>query len=63
MHPREVFLNGEIKRIKMSLDIFCVIYKTCFVLEDDKRLKKVVNLLFEIIESAKILTKISEDKK
>ena len=62
MHPREVFLIGEIKRIKMLLDIFCVNSKTCFVLEDDKRLKKIVNLLFEIIEKAKILTKISEDK-
>ena len=62
MHPRQVFLNGEIKRIKMLLDIFCVNSKTCFVLEDDKRLKKIVNLFFEIIENAKILTKISEDK-
>ena len=62
MHPREVFLNGEIKRIKMLLDIFCVNSKTCFVLEDDKRLKKIVNLLFEIIEKAKILPKIPEDK-
>ena len=62
MHPREVFLNGEIKRIKMLLDIFCVNSKTCFVLEDDKRFKKIVNLLFKIIEKAKILTKISEDK-
>ena len=62
MHPREVFLNGEIKRIKILLDIFCVNSKTCCVLEDDKRLKKIANLLFEIIEKAKILTKISEDK-
>ena len=32
--------------IKIYLDIFCQNSKTCFVLEDDKRLKKIVQLLF-----------------
>ena len=63
MHPREAFLNGEIKRIKMYLDIFCVNSATCFVLEDDKRLKKIIKLLFEINEKAKILTKITDKEK
>ena len=47
----------------MYLDIFCVNSETCFVLEDDKRLKKIIKLLFEINEKAKILTKISDKEK
>ena len=63
MHPREEFLKGEIKRIKMYLDIFCLDSETCFVLEGDKRLKKIIKLLFEINEKVKLLTKISDKKK
>ena len=63
MESRELFLKGEVKMIKIYLDIFCENSKTCFVLEDDKRLKKIVQLLFEINEKANILRKISEDKK
>ena len=62
MESRELFLKGEVKMIKIYLDIFCVNSKTCFVLNDDKRLKTIVKLLFEINEKAKILTKISDDK-
>ena len=63
MESRELFLNGEIKRIKMLLDVIYENSKTCYILEDDKRLKKIVQLLFEINEKANILRKISEDKK
>ena len=33
-----------------------------FVLDDDKRLKKIIQILFEITETAKKLMKISDDK-
>ena len=42
MESRELFLNGEIKRIKILLDVFYENSTTCSVLEDDKSLKKIV---------------------
>ena len=61
MESREIFLKGEIKRIKMLLDVFYENSRTCSVLEDDTRLKKIVQLLFEINEKVNRLRKISED--
>ena len=52
-------MNGEIKRIRMYLDIFCENSESCYVLEDDKRLKKIIQLVFEINEKVKTLSKIS----
>ena len=61
MDPRETFLKGEVKRIKMLLDVFYENFRTCSVLEDDKRLKKIVQILFEVNEKVNRLRKISED--
>ena len=62
MHPREKFLKGKVKMIKIYLDIFCENCETCSVLEDDKRIKKIIKLLLEIREKANILRKITDDK-
>ena len=62
MYPRETFLKGEVKMIKIYLDIFCENSETCSVLEDDKRIKKIIKLLLEIREKANILRKITDDK-
>ena len=61
MESRETFMKGGIKRIKILLDFFYENSRTCSVLEDDKRLKKIVQLLFEINEKVNRLRKISED--
>ena len=62
MESRESFLKGEVRLIKIYLDIFCKDSEKMFVLNDDKRLKKIIQILFEIIERAKKLMKISDDK-
>ena len=62
MESRETFLKGEVRLIKLYLDIFSKDSENMFVLNDDKRLKKIIQILFEITERAKKLMKISDDK-
>ena len=62
MESRETFLKGEVRLIKIYLDIFSKDSENMFVLNDDKRLKKIIQILFEITERAKKLMKISDDK-
>ena len=40
MESRELFMKGEIKRIKMLLDVTYDYSKTCYILEDEKKIKK-----------------------
>ena len=62
MESRELFLKGKVRLIKIYLDIFGNNSEKMFVLEDDKRLKKIIQILFEITERAKKLMKISDNK-
>ena len=62
MESRELFLKGEVRLIKIYLDIFGKNSEKMFVLHDDKRLKKIIQILFEITEKAKKLMKISDNK-
>ena len=62
MESRETFLKGEVRLIKIYLNIFSKDSENMFVLNDDKRLKKIIQILFEITERAKKLMKISDDK-
>ena len=60
MESRELFLKGEIKRLKQLLNES---YERCSfssVLEDEIRLKKIIQLLFEINEKVITLKKLSK---
>ena len=54
MESRETFLKGEITLIKKILDVSYDYCPHSSALDDEKRFKKIINLVFEINE--KVLT-------
>ena len=54
MESRETFLKGEITLIKNILDLSYDYCSYSSALDDEKRLKKIIKLLFEINE--KVIT-------
>ena len=60
MESRDLFIKGEIKRLKMLLDVIYDYSKTCYILEDEKKLKKIVKLLFEINEKVNLLKNLTK---
>ena len=46
MKSREIFLKGEIKRIKQLLNESYEYFTSCSVMEDKERFKKIIQLLF-----------------
>ena len=57
MESRETFLKGEITMIKKILDVGYDYCPYSVALDDEKRLKKIINLLFEIKEKVLLLLK------
>ena len=60
MESRELFLKGEITRLKQLLNVSHEYCSSSSVLEDEKRLKKIIQLLFEINEKVIVLKKLSK---
>ena len=60
MESRDLFIKGEIKRIKILLDVIYDYSKTCYILEDEKKFKKIVKLLFEINEKVNLLKNLTK---
>ena len=59
MKSRESFVKGEIKIIKKILDIDNYVPYS-FALDDEERLKKIIELLFEIKEEVIKLKKLTK---
>ena len=61
MESRELFLKGEIKSLKQLLNVSYEYCSSSSVLEDEKRLKKIIQLRFEINEKVITLKKLSKE--
>ena len=60
MESRETFLKGEITMIKKILDISYDYCPYSSALDDEKRLKKIIKLLFEINEKVITLKRLTK---
>ena len=60
MESRKIFLKGEIKRIKQLLNESYEYYPYSCDFDNEKRFKKIINLLLEINEKVIILKKLSK---
>ena len=60
MESRETFLKGEITLIKKMLDITYDYCPYSSALDDEKRFKKIIQLLFEINEKTITLKKLTK---
>ena len=58
MESREIFLKGEIKLIKKILDYIVSYIPYSSALDDEKRLIKIIELLFEINEKTTTLKRL-----
>ena len=57
MESREIFLKGEIEMLKKILDVSYDYCPYSSALDDDKRFKKIIKLLFEMNEMVITLKK------
>ena len=60
MESRKLFLKGEIKRIKQLLNESYEYYPYSHDFDNEKRFKKIINLLLEIKEMVITLKKLSK---
>ena len=60
MESRELFMKGEIKRIKMLLDVTYDYSKLVIYWKMKKKIKKIVKLLFEINEKVNLLKNLTK---
>ena len=60
MESRETFLKGEITMIKKILDVAYDHSPHSAALDDEKRLKKIIKLLFEMKEKVLLLKRLME---
>ena len=60
MKSRESFMKGEIKIIKNILDYIDNYVPYSFALDDEERLKKIIELLFEINEKVTTLKRLTK---
>ena len=58
MESRETFLKGEITLIRKILDLSYDYCPYSSALDDEKRLKKIIKLLFEITEKVLLLKRL-----
>ena len=58
MESREIFMKGEIKLIKKILDYIVSYVPYSSALDDDERLIKIIELLFEINEKTITLKRL-----
>ena len=60
MESREIFLKGEIRRLKQLLNEVYEHYHYNYDFDNEKRFQRIVNVLFEIKEMLITLKKISK---
>ena len=60
METRETFLKGEITLLKKILDISYEYVPYSSALDDEKRLKKIIKLLFEISEKTITMKRLTQ---
>ena len=60
MEIRETFLKGEITLLKKILDISYEYVPYSSALDDEKRLKKIIKLLFEISEKTITMKRLTK---
>ena len=60
MKSRESFVKGEIKIIKKILDYIDNYIPYSFALDDEEKLKKIIELLFEINEKTILLKRLTK---
>ena len=60
MKSREIFLKGEIKRLKQLLNESYKYYPYDYDYDNEERFKKIINLLFEINEKVITLYELSK---
>ena len=61
MESREMFLKGEIRRLKQLLNEVYEHYPYNYDFDNEKRFQRIVNYLFEIKEILITLRKISKE--
>ena len=60
MESRKLFLKGEIKRLKQLLNEIYEYYPYSYDYDNEKRFKKIINLLLEIKEMVITLKELSQ---
>ena len=60
MEPRNLFLKGEIKRLKQLLNESYEYYPYSYDFDNEKRFKKIIYLLLEIKKMVITLKKLSK---
>ena len=60
MESREIFMKGEIKRLKQILNVSYEYVPYSSALDDEKRFIKIIQLLFEINEKVITLKRLTK---